>query len=254
MKVQAKKRTNLVIGAMLVVAALATAFWVLLLSPKREEADKLAGQVATLEASLAQHQSEAEAAALAKRSFAGDYQRLVLLGKAVPGDAETASLLVQLNQVAKRAKVKFETLTLEGGEGGGEVVAPPPSVGGSAVSPTEAAAALLPLGASVGTAGLAAMPYSLTFEGDFFTIADFIEGLDELVKTTNEDVAVDGRLITVNNFSLAPASAGFPRLQATFSVTTYLIPPGQGLTGGASPAGPETEAGTLASMPTGAAP
>ena len=30
----------------------------------------------------------------------------------------------------------------------------------------------------------------------------------------------------------------FPKLQATFSVTTYLTPPEQGLTAGATPVGP----------------
>src|SRR3954451_17528174 len=38
-KAQAKKKTNLVIAAMSVVAVLATAFWMTLLSPKRQEAD-----------------------------------------------------------------------------------------------------------------------------------------------------------------------------------------------------------------------
>ncbi len=51
------------------------------------------------------------------------------------------------------------------------------------------------------------MPYTLTFDGDFFQIADFIKGLDSLVKTTNEKVAVDGRLMTINGFTLTPADA-----------------------------------------------
>lgn len=252
MKAQAKKTTNLVIGAMLVVAVLAVAFWILLLSPKRDEADKLSGQVQSLEASLSQHRDEADAAALARRSFSSDYQRLVLLGKAVPGDDETASLLVQLSQVAKEAGVKFGTLTLSGGGGTeGEATASVPS----GASPTEASASLLPLGASIGTTGLAVMPYSLTFEGGFFKIADFIEGLDNLVKTTNEDVAVDGRLITVNSFSLSPASeGGAANLQATFSVTTYVTPPGEGLADGVVPAAPEPAAASLSSATIGAAP
>jgi Tfp pilus assembly protein PilO len=250
-KVQAKKKTNLVIGAMLVVAALATAFWVLLLSPKRDEAEKLGGQVATLESSLSQHQAEAEAAELARSRFADDYQHLVVLGKAVPADSETASLLVQVNKLAHESEVRFETLKLN--SAGGEEEAPA-SPEGSA-SPTEAAASLLPLGASIGPAGLAVMPYSLTFEGNFFKVADFIEKLDNLVKTSNADVAVDGRLITVNGFTLAPSSeGGFPNLQATFSVTTFVTPPGQSLLGGATPGGLETQPGTLASMSTGATP
>ena len=73
------------------------------------------------------------------------------------------------------------------------------------------------------------MPYTLTFDGSFFQIADFIEGLDSLVETTNDNVAVDGRLITIDGFSLAADPAGgFPALQATFSVTTYLTPPDPG--------------------------
>jgi hypothetical protein len=52
---------------------------------------------------------------------------------------------------------------------------------------------------------------------------------------------VDGRLITLSGFTLAPdTEKGFPHLEATFSVTTYLTPPSQGITAGASPAGPET--------------
>lgn len=253
MKAQAKKTTNLVVGAMLVFAALAAAFWMFLLSPKREEAQKLGGQIETLETSLSQHRSEAEAAAQAKRSFPQDYARLVVIGKAVPSGDETSSLLVQLNHLATEAGARFETLTLN--EGSSEGVEAPVAPAGGAVSPSEAAASLLPLGASIGSAGLAVMPYSLTFEGDFFQIASFIENLDNLVKTTNEGVDVSGRLITVGSFSLSPGEAegGGGRLQASFSVTTYLTPPGESLTAGASPGGPE-EVTSLTSTTTGTAP
>lgn len=251
MKAQAKKRTNLLVISMLVVVALAAAFWMVLLSPKREEAQKLGGEIETVESSLSQHRSEAAAAAAAKRSFPQDYSRLVVIGNAVPGGDETASLLVQLNHLANQAGARFETLNLE--TAGGEAPAEVPS--GPAASPTEAEASLLPLGATIGPAGLAVMPYSLTFEGDFFQVASFIEKLDNLVKTKNAEVTVNGRLITVGSFSLAPVESetGGGRLSANFSVTTYLTPPGEGLTPGASPAGPE-EVTTLTSSTTGTAP
>jgi Tfp pilus assembly protein PilO len=247
-KAQAKKRTNLVVAAMLVVVALAAAFWMVLLSPKREEAQKLSGQIETVEASLSQHRSEAAAAAAAKRSFPEDYARLVVIGKAVPAGDETASLLVQLNYLANRAGASFEALNLE--SGGNE--APTEASTGVAASPTEAEASLLPIGATIGPAGLAVMPYSLTFKGDFFQIASFIEKLDNLVKTSNANVTVNGRLITVGSFSLSPelAEDGGDQLSANFAVTTYLTPPGEGLTAGASPAGPE-EVTTLTSSTTG---
>ena len=255
MKLQGKSK-NAVIGAMLVVAALATAFWVLALSPKREEANKLGAQVEQLEGSLAQHRAEAEAAEEARRDFPVDYQRLVVLGGAVPGDDETASLLVQVNRIADKAGVRFEDLELSPGSGSeGEAPAGLSSPSGEPVSATEATASLLPLGATVGPAGLAVMPYTLTFDGDFFKVADFIKGLDSLVKTTNEEVAVDGRLITVDGFSLSASPDGeFPDLQATFAVTTYLTPPNQGITAGASPVGPEASPATLTSSTTGSTP
>jgi Tfp pilus assembly protein PilO len=83
------------------------------------------------------------------------------------------------------------------------------------------------------------MPYTLSFSGNFFQIADFIEGIDSLVHARPSKVAVDGRLVTLDGFALTGAAEeGFPQLSASFAVTTYLIPPGQGLTAGATPTTP----------------
>src|SRR6478735_1282314 len=97
------KSTNVLIGAMLLVAAVATAFWILALSPKRDEASKLNTQVKQLESSLSQHEAEIATSEEARRHFPTDYEHLVVLGKAVPSDDETPSLLVQLNHIADKA-------------------------------------------------------------------------------------------------------------------------------------------------------
>jgi Tfp pilus assembly protein PilO len=230
---------NAVIAGALAVALVVGAFWVLAISPKREEASKLDTQAEQVRGSLAQHRSEIATAEEARREFAADYEHLVVLGQAVPGSDETASLLVQVNHIADHAHVRFATLALSSEGGGESSEVPPPAIeaSGEPASPTEVAASTLPLGATVGEAGLAVMPYALNFTGSFFHVADFIKGLDSLVKTQSEKVSVDGRLLTVNGFSLQAAKAGFPQLEATFSVTTYLTPPGQGLTGGLSPEG-----------------
>jgi Tfp pilus assembly protein PilO len=264
--------SNRVVVAVLAVAVLAVAFWMLLLGPKRDEASKLGAQVEKAKESLAQHRAEVAQAVEARQEFAADYEQLVVLGKAVPGDDDTASLLVQLNSIANDAGVSFRTLTLDAGEGAGAAPAPvapapeAPSPEGSAseslagspaslTSPTEVAASTLPLGAAIGPAGLAVMPYTLTFDGGFFQIADFIKGLDSLVKTQNAKVSVDGRLLTINGFSLAPdSSSGFPALVATFSVTTYLTPPAQGVTAGATPGAPAPETATPVATTTGGSP
>jgi Tfp pilus assembly protein PilO len=245
---------NKLIVAMVAVVALAVGFWMLALSPKRKEASELSQQVNQAKESLAQHRSEVTVAEQAKEEFPVAYQQLVVLGKAVPGDDETPSLLIQVNRIADRSKVRFDTIKLMG-SGEGETPAPAPAEG-TPVSPTEVAASTLPLGATVGSAGLAVMPYELTFKGDFFHIADFIHGLDALVKTENEKVDVYGRLITIDGFSLeADPEAGFPALEATFHITTYLTPPSEeGVTGEATPEGPAPAEATPASTTTGGTP
>jgi Tfp pilus assembly protein PilO len=255
--------SNRLIVAMLAVAALALGFWVMMLSPKRSEVSKLDQQVAQQEESLSLHRSEVQQGLAAQKAFPAEYQQLVVLGKAAPAEDDTASLLVQLNRIADRAGVRFETFVLAPASGA-EAPAPeapvaeapsPEGEPASYPSPTEVAASTLPLGASIGPAGLAVMPYTLTFRGSFFQLADFIHGLDSLVKTKNSEVDVTGRLITISGFNLtADANSGFPDLEASFSVTTYLVPPQQGVTGGATPTSPEPATATQVSTTTGGTP
>ncbi|HEY8083227.1 MAG TPA: hypothetical protein VIE64_06685 [Solirubrobacterales bacterium] len=249
--------TNKLIAVMLGVAVLAGAFWMLALSPKRQEASELSTQVSQARESLAQHSGEAEQAAQARREFPVDYQQLVILGKAAPGDDDAASLLVQLNQIATASDVRFQNFNLNAASGEALPPTAPPAegAGGTPVSATEVAASTLPLGAAIGPAGLAVMPYELTFKGDFFRVADFIKGLDSLVETEDAKVDVHGRLITIDGFSLsADSNEGFPALEATFTITTFLTPPSQGVTAGATPESPAPETGTPVATTTGGTP
>lgn len=236
------------IVAIVAVAAVAIAFWTLVLSPKREEADQLARQAESLTAGIESARSEVVRATEARRTFPTAYRQLVELGQAVPSTDETPSLLVELTQIAEESGVQFDGLQLEGeGEAAAEVTIPPVEASGATAvaspSATEVASSLLPLGASVGSAGLAIMPYTLQFKGNFFEVGAFIGRIDSLVKG-GRHVAVDGRLLTINSFSLTSGTGGeeseggAKELDATFSVTTYLTPPGQGVTAGASPSAP----------------
>lgn len=244
------------IVAIIVVAVAAIAFWMLALSPKRDEADRLAKQAETLSASIESARGQLAQGTAARRTFPTAYRQLVELGQAVPSTDETPSLLVELTQIAAESGVRFDSLQLEG-EGEAAAEAPPVPAEASAsesTSATEVSSSLLALGASVGSAGLAVMPYTLQFKGNFFEIGAFIGRLDSLVKS-GRHVAVDGRLITINGFSLTAGGGGEEaagesnekELDANFSVTTYLTPPGQGVTAGASPAAPaETSTQTIA--------
>ena len=250
-----------------IVAIVLAGFYFKVVSPKREKASSLSTDITMLQSQIAEQQQVAQFAEDARQHFPAYYGRLVVLGKAVPSDADTPSLLVQLNTLAERTGVEFNGLELSADSGSASTAAPaaPPtttpsdgttpsdssSTSSSAptagtttpTAATEATAANLPLGATVGTAGLPVMPYDLTFEGSYFDVANFLKGIDDLVHMRGTgQVSADGRLLTVGGFSLAPAEnetpGPNPKLEVSLSVTSYVTPSDQGATAGASPSGP----------------
>ena len=220
---------RLLIAAVIVLLATG-AFWLLLLSPKRKEAAELSTQVESQQQVLTEARAKEAEGEAAKKAFPKDYRNMVVLGKAVPEGDETASLVIQIAAIAHRDHVEFEELALE--SGGGEsssTAALAPEAGPSSVPtpvpPTEAETALLPLGASVGEANLGAMPYELRLKGSYAHLADFIGGVEHLIKTRHEHLKVDGRLLTMAGFSLNPEDVSSNRLGAEIGFTAYLAPP-----------------------------
>jgi type II secretory pathway pseudopilin PulG len=260
------RRNELTIVISLVVIGLIAAFWLVALSPKREQASTLKQDIDQLHSRLDQAEQAASLGEEQRKSFPTDYRRLVVLGKAVPEDGDQAGFLVQLQRLADKAGVRFESLDLSGAASSES--APPATDSASATSTetttssesvpsdvpaetasvaTEASAATLPIGATIGPAGLPVMPYHLKFTGGFFEISDFLAGLDGLVHARHSDIDVHGRLLTVDGFALQPSDTGgadpaavspVPTLTADLSITTYLAPADQGLTGEATPGGP----------------
>jgi Tfp pilus assembly protein PilO len=266
------------------VGVLAIGFYLMVLAPKRQKVSELNDQIDQLHASISQQQQVASFAEDARKEFPRYYGRLVVLGKAVPQQADTGSMLVQLNTIAGDSHVSFRSIELGGdsasaGSGSSATSTPTasaasnstaapagtattpsagttgsatPSTGGTTASTTatasaapvpatESSAASLPIGAVVGPAGLATLPYSMTFKGGYFDISSFIGGVDDLVQPTTSGIRVtpDGRLFTVDGFSISGGLPGSsPRLKANFAVTTFATPADQGLTLGASPSGP----------------
>lgn len=241
------------------IVGLAAAFWFMVLSPKRAEVSELDQEIATLEASVAEAEQTALAAEQAQTSYDANYSEVVVLGKAVPSNGDSASLVEQTAALSKKAGIEFRGLTLAAAAAADQVAAPAAEQtttdqaegeesadGETAATPaavpapaTEAAAATLPIGAAVGPAGLPTMPYDLSFRGDFFGVADYMAGLDSLVQVENDGIGVDGRLLTVDGFTMKPDEVrGYPYLEVDMHVTSFVTPADQGVTAGASPAAP----------------
>jgi Tfp pilus assembly protein PilO len=89
-------------------------------------------------------------------------------------------------------------------------------------------------------AGLETVPLSLEFEGNFFKLADFFHELKRFVRVSNQNVLVSGRLVSIDSVRWASDTTIFPRIRAEVTATVYLSPLAQGVTAGATPAGPAT--------------
>jgi Tfp pilus assembly protein PilO len=266
------------------VVALAAGFYLLVLGPKRDQASELNSRVDKLNASITAAQQQVTYGEQAKADFGKYYGRMVVLGKAVPGQSDTASLLVQLNSLSDQSKTNFRAIALNqgaaaGGSETGTATSPTSPAGGAATASTasstattgspstgstatsstsssgtttastaapapapatEASAASLPIGSTVGPAGLPTLPYSLSLQGSYFDVSNFIGKIDDLVKpvSSGTQLAPDGRLLTINGFGLEVAGGGpSPNLKVNLVVTAYSTGD-QGLTLGASPSAP----------------
>lgn len=231
------KRDRTVLIVVLALAAL-VAPWLLIVSPKRDQAAKLGSQLTAAQNKLNSARSQLVSNQAARRQFANSYTVMARLGAAVPADDNVPSLIVQLQNAASATRVDFRSLALTPSAIGGAAPAPPPTSGPA--SATQSATAALPPGAAVGPAGFPTEPFTFTFQGNFFHLANFLGRLERFVVANNKGVAVSGRLMTLNAISLGAGPKGFPQITASIAATTYLVPASQGVTAGASPTGPSS--------------
>jgi hypothetical protein len=220
---------NVLIGVVAAVAVVA-AYWMLVLSPKREEAASLSDKVTAVQQELTAAQAQLTQYRAAKDSYQSNYATVARLGKAVPEDDDMRSLMIQLDAAARDTEVDFRSIRI--GQGSGAAGADAAVTG----------AATPPPGATVGEAGFMTMPFSFDFKGRFFRLSDFMSRLERFVAVRNQRIDVTGRLLVLESVSLQPDSDGFPNIEAKIGATSYLLPPTQGLTGGATPQGPSTAA------------
>ncbi|HEY4428294.1 MAG TPA: type II secretion system protein GspM [Solirubrobacteraceae bacterium] len=214
--------------------------WMLVVSPKSKEAGKLGKQVTEAQAQLASAEGQLSNARAAQTQYSRSYASIVSLGKAVPPSQEVPSLIYQLSQATNAKNVDFSSIAASAGPGS--------SSAGAASAATAAA-----------SAGFSQMPFTFVFNGSFFDLEHLFQQLNGFtVRKASGGLQVSGRLLTIQSVKLAPESSGgsgsaaSQMLSGTVSATAYVLPAGQGLTGGATPGAP-AGAATPVSSTTGAA-
>jgi Tfp pilus assembly protein PilO len=222
------KNKTLLIAVVATAAAIA-AFWFLALAPKREEATALEGKISTKQSELQSAEQTLAGYRKAKAGYGKNYATVVRLGKAVPGDDDVRSLLVQLDAEAGGTHVDFRTIQV--GSGSAPTGAAPATAGATTSAPPPGAVA-------VGTAGFSAMPFTFSFKGTFANLSQFFARMERFVTLRNEKMNVTGRLLRLESVDLQVDQEGFPNIRAQIGASSYLVPETQGLTAGATPAGP----------------
>ena len=223
----------------------ARCLWFLVLSPKREEAAQLDKDIAAAQQQLDQSKAEKVTFAQAQVEFPQMYASLGKLGKAVPPDEDVPSLLVQLNHAAADANVDFRSVELKVDEAGAAPAAaaslrrrvPLRARPARPVQPARPARPVQPArrsrggSATIPPAEFQKIPFEYKFEGGFYKLETLINNINELVDQRNQELAIAGRLITIEGFAMTNG-------KITILANSYMLPAGQDLFGGASPQAP----------------
>jgi len=118
----------------------------------------------------------------------------------------------------------------EAAPAGGEA-APAGGAAAAATAAPAAGATADPAAAPAAAGQFDVLPFEYRFKGDFFELEDLIHNMTRLVERRNQELAVTGRLITIQGFTMK-------RGGITVLATTYMLPADQGLFAGATPQGP----------------
>jgi len=174
-----------VVAAGLLIVTLVAYF--VLIRPKRAEAGRLGDQIAQLE-------TDVQAAKLAARPKEADTKLKVAdifeLAKAMPDREDMPGIILELNSVAEAAGVRFKA------------IAPQPAV-------TEE--------------GYRVIPISLTFEGNYYDLTDFLFRMRNLVSVDDGKLAASGRFFTLDTLDMH--EAGLPQIEALLVVSAYVFDP-----------------------------
>jgi Tfp pilus assembly protein PilO len=205
-------RKTIALVALAGIAILA-ALWMLVISPKRDERAQVRENVAAQQERLQVAQAQLASFEAARKQFPAKLKELKKLDKAVPARGAIAELLRQLQ---RRANVRNSDLRLVALKAGGAAT---PGADGTTARPVTP-------GATVGPDGLAALPFTFEFTGDYFDLRDILRTVRRSVSVKKDNIKVGGRLLTVDGLSFVRTDPTSAKTKATLNATAYIAPDG----------------------------
>ena len=157
-----------------------------LIRPKKAEAARLQKEVDATQVQIDDYTAKSLAAKGQPKIRSADLFRLA---KAMPSQADMSGVLLQLNQIAADTGITFQSIAPQN---------------------------------SVPITGYQAVPIQLTFEGNFYSLVDFLFRLRNLVDVEHGQLNATGRLFAIDTLSFDEAQAGFPQISATLVVDAFV--------------------------------
>ncbi|MBA3748323.1 MAG: hypothetical protein H0W96_12660, partial [Solirubrobacterales bacterium] len=77
-------------------------------------------------------------------------------------------------------------------------------------------------GATPGAGGIATLPFSFTYTGEYFDLVHVLAAARRAVTVKSGDLKIDGRLVTIEGMSFQRAQPDAPLIKATVSATAYI--------------------------------
>ncbi len=182
-KLSQNAQLGLIVAGVLVFGL---AVWFLLVHPQSGKVSSLKRQSQDVQEKIdAYHQQVAAARSAPKIEVADVYR----LAKAMPTKTDMPDLVLELSQLARDTGISFDSISPQ----------PVAAVGSYSV-----------------------LPVSVTFNGNFYNLADFLYRLRSLVTVHAGRLDATGRLFSVDTLAFNESPKKFPQIQATLVIDAFV--------------------------------
>jgi hypothetical protein len=173
-------------AAVAVLLLLTVAGYFLVVSPQRGKASDLTKQIAETQKQIDDARALVQKAKNAQKVKVADIFRLT---KAMPDSPDEAGVLLDLNGVAERSGIAFDSLSVD---------------------------------PSTTLTNYQVIPLRLEFHGNFYDLADFLYRLRNLVDVHRGALDARGRLFAVDKLALDEGIYVFPQIRAQIMISAFV--------------------------------
>jgi type IV pilus assembly protein PilO len=182
-KLSQNAQIGVIVGGILVFGL---AVWFFLVHPQSGKVSSLKRQSQDVQEKIdAYHQQVAAARSAPKIEVADVYR----LAKAMPTKTDMPDVVLELSQLARDTGISFDSISPQ------------------------------PL-AAVGSYSV--LPISVTFNGNFYNLADFLYRMRSLVTVHAGQLDATGRLFSVDTLAFNQGAKKFPQIQATLVIDAFV--------------------------------